>query len=345
MLAVPPLDPRSLAMLARRSIRKYALTIAVLIAGAICAPASRAAYPEKPIRLIIPFASGASADAYARIAAAKLTERLGQPVLVEARPGANGIIATDLVAKAAPDGYTLLIVNSSHSINQAVYHKLPFDAVRDFVPIALVAVPVSMMLVAHPSLAASNSKELIELARQKPDQIAFGSAGIGNVLHLAGALFNVMADVRLLHVPYKGAAPALNDLLAGQIHLMWNGSGLVLPHVRAGKLKPIAAAGLKRSADFPDVPTIAESVPGYNVSSWFGILAPAATPADIVRRLQAETHLGLAQPDVRDRLAQLGADPPNMTPEEFAVFVRVDAEESAKLVKKLGLGLEAPPLR
>ncbi len=307
---------------------------------------THAAYPDKPIRLIIPFAAGASADAYARIAATKLTERMGQPVLVEARPGANGIIATEFVAKAAPDGYTLLLVNSSHSINQAVYRKLPFDSERDFVPIALVAVPVSMMLVAHPSLAANTGKELIDLARQKPDQIAFGSAGIGNVLHLAGAVFNVMADVRLLHVPYKGAAPALNDLLAGQVQLMWNASGLVLPHVKAGKLKPIAAAGLKRSADFPDVPTLGESVlPGYNLQSWFGILAPVATPADIVRRLRTETQQGMAQADVRERLAQLGADPPAMTPEEFAAFVKTDAIETIKMVKKIGLAMETPPLR
>jgi tripartite-type tricarboxylate transporter receptor subunit TctC len=322
----------------------YALT--ALVVTGVLAPASYAAYPDKPIRIIIPFAAGASADAYARVAATKLTERMGQPVLVEARPGANGIIATELVAKAAPDGYTLLLVNSSHSINQAVYRKLPYDADRDFVAIGLVAVPVSLMLVAHPSVPANNGKELIELARQKPDQIAFGSAGIGNVLHLAGALFNVTADVRLLHVPYKGAAPALNDLLAGQVQLMWNASGLVLPHVRAGKLKPIAAAGLKRSAEFPDVPTLAESaLPGYVVSSWFGILAPAATPTDIVRRLRSEMHQGLIQPDARDRLAQVGADGPHLTPEEFAAFVKTDAEDTAKLVKRIGLALEAPPLR
>ena len=321
-------------------------TLTALMALGLIAPASQAAYPDKPIRIIIPFAAGASADAYARVAAIKLTERMGQPVLVEARPGANGIIATELVAKSAPDGYTLLLVNSSHSINQAVYRKLPYDADRDFVAIGLVAVPVSLILVAHPSLPANNGKELIELARQKPDQIAFGSAGIGNVLHLAGALFNVTADVRLLHVPYKGAAPALNDLLAGQVQLMWNASGLVLPHVRAGKLKPIAAAGLKRSAEFPDVPTLGEdALPGYVVSSWFGILAPVATPPDIVRRLRMEMYQGLIQTDARERLAQVGADAPHLTPEEFAAFVKTDADDTGKLVKRIGLAMEAPPLR
>jgi tripartite-type tricarboxylate transporter receptor subunit TctC len=317
--------------------------IALALVAAVAPLASEAAYPDKPIRLIIPFSAGASADNYARIAASKLTERLGQPVIVEARPGANGIIATELVAKAPPDGYTLLLVNSAFSINRALYKKLPFDAERDFVATGLVAIPSSLMLVAHPSLPARTERELIELAREKPNQISYGSAGVGNVLHLTGETFNALAGVKLLHVPYKGAAPALNDLLAGQVHLMWNASGLVLPHARAGRLRVLAASGTRRAPDFPDVPTLHEAgVTGYNVTSWFGILAPSATPKDIVQRLRTETHHSMQQPDARERLVQFGADPPDMTPEEFTVFVQQDAVRTAEIVKRVGLALETP---
>lgn len=319
-----------------------AIACAALSALAVPSPGV-AAYPERPIRLIIPFAAGASADNYARIAAAKLSERLGQTVVVEARPGANGIIATELVAKAAPDGYTLLLANSAHSINQALYKKLPFNAERDFVAIGMVAVPTGSLLVAHPSLPARSVPELVELARQKPNQISYGSAGIGNVLHLAGEMFNAHAGVKLLHVPYKGAAPAMNDLLAGQVQLMWNASGLVLPHIRSGKLIALGAAGSRRIAELPDLPTLHEAgVTGYNLASWFGILAPSATPKDIVERLRRATHQAMQHPDSRDRLVQFGADPPTLTPEEFAVFIKEDAARTADIVKRVGMALEAP---
>ncbi len=304
---------------------------------------STAAYPDKPIRLIIPFSAGASADNYARIAATKLTERLGQPVVVEARPGANGIIATELVAKAAADGYTLLLANSAHSINQALYRKLPYNAERDFVAIGMVAVPATSMLVAHPSLPARTVPELVALARSKPNQISYGSAGVGNVLHLAGEMFNALAEVKLLHVPYKGAAPAMNDLLAGQVQLMWNASGLVLPHIRRGKLIALGAAGSRRVAELPEVPTLHEAgVQGYNLTSWFGILAPSAIPKDVVERLRRETYQAMQHPDSRDRLVQFGADPPTLTPEEFAAFVKEDAARTADIVKRVGMALEAP---
>ncbi|MSQ52911.1 MAG: tripartite tricarboxylate transporter substrate binding protein [Betaproteobacteria bacterium] len=299
------------------------------------------AYPKKSIRIIIPFAPGASADNYARMVAGKLTEKFGQTVVVEARPGANGIIATDYVAKSAPDGYTLLLTNTAHSINQGIYRKLPFDADRDFAPVAMVAVPSGTMLAAHPSLPVKTLKELIDLARSKPNQITYGSAGIGNTLHLAGEMLNFQAGVRLLHVPYKGAAPALTDLLAGQVQLMWNAPGFLMNHVRAGKLKAIAAGSANRLQEYPEVPTFRESgLPDYVIASWFGILAPAATPKDIVALLGTEIHRAMTQADVRERLAQNGADPPNVRPEDFAAYVKADVEKTGKLVRQIGIVAE-----
>jgi tripartite-type tricarboxylate transporter receptor subunit TctC len=302
-----------------------------------------AAYPEKPIRIIIPFSPGASADNYARITAQRLGERVSQTVLVEARPGANGIIATEYVAKSPADGYTLLLANSALTLNQALYRKLPFHMERDFVTIAAVAFPATMVLAAHPSLPVKNLKELLDLAREKPDQITYGSAGIGNILHIAGASLNSMAGIKLMHVPYKGAAPALNDLLAGQVNLMFNASGLLVPHLKAGRLRALGVAGSRRAPELPDVPTIQEAgVPGYNVTSWFGILAPVATPRDIVERLRTETYQAMNHPDSRQRLAQFGADPPHMNPEEFAAFYRADIVSAARVVKEIGLSLDRP---
>jgi tripartite-type tricarboxylate transporter receptor subunit TctC len=305
------------------------------------ATAAPAAYPEKPIRLIIPFAPGASADNYARLVSGKLTEKFGQAVVVEARPGANGIIATELVAKAPPDGYTILLTNSSHSINQGIYRKLPFDANKDFAPVAMVAAPSGTMLAAHVSLPVKTLKELIELARARPNQISYGSAGVGNTLHLNGEILNYQAGIRLLHVPYKGAAPALNDLLAGQVQLMWNAPGLLAPHVRAGKLRAIGSTGANRAPEFPDTPTFRESgLPENPLGSWFGILAPAATPRDIVVLLGNEIHRGMTLPEIRERLLTFGADSPNIRPEDFAAYVRADVERTVQLVRQLGIVAE-----
>jgi tripartite-type tricarboxylate transporter receptor subunit TctC len=308
---------------------------------AFCAAPALAAFPEKPIRIVIPFAAGASADGYARLVAGKLTEKFGQPVVVEARPGANGIIATEFVAKSAPDGYTLLLTNTAHSINQGIYKKLPFDPEKDFAPVAMVGAPMGTMLAAHPSLNVKTLKELIELARARPDKIAYGSAGVGNTLHLAGEMLNYEAGIKLVHVPYKGAAPALADLLAGQVQLMWNAPGILQPHIRAGKLRAIATSGPVRIRDYPDVPTFRESgLPEYVIDSWFGILAPAATPRSIVSQLGSEIHNGMTQPDMRERLAQIGSDPPNIRPEEFAAYVKVGADKIIKLVRQIGIVAE-----
>ncbi|MFM9972368.1 MAG: tripartite tricarboxylate transporter substrate binding protein [Burkholderiales bacterium] len=314
--------------------------IALVTVGLNLGPAL-AAFPEKPIRIVIPFAAGATADTYARIVSTKLTERFRQPVIVEARPGANGIIATEFVAKSSPDGYTLLLTNSAHSINQGVYRKLPFDSDRDFAPVAMVAAAGGTMLAAHPSLQVKTVKELIDLARAKPGQLSFGSAGIGNTLHLAGEMLNYFANIRLLHVPYKGAAPALTDLLAGQVQLMWNASGQMTSHIKAGKLVPIATVGVNRLPDYPEVPTFRESgLPDYVILGWFGILAPAATPKEIVILLGNEIHRAVTQSDSRERLLQNGADSPNVRPEEFAAYVRADLEKITRLVKQIGMVAE-----
>lgn len=305
--------------------------------------ARAAGYPVKPVRIIIPFAAGGTADQLARMLGNKLGERLGQPVVVESKPGANGIVGTDAVAKAVPDGHTLLLTNASHAINPAIYSQLPYDSKRDFAAIAAITQPVGMVLAAHPSVPARSAKELIALAHAKPGEISFGSSGTGSALHLAGETLGHMAGVKFLHVPYKGAAPALTDLLGGQIHLMFNSSGIVMPLVRSGKLAAIGQTGAKRMPELPGLSTIAEdAVPGYEATSWFGLFAPAATPAQVVRLLAEETLRAMQAPDMREKLAQLGVQAPLVSEAAFARFVEEDTARMARTVRAIGLAAETP---
>ncbi|MCJ0765564.1 tripartite tricarboxylate transporter substrate binding protein [Variovorax terrae] len=305
--------------------------------------AQRPAWPDKPIRLVIPFASGGTADLVARLLANVLSERLGQPVVVDAKAGANGIIGADAVAKAAPDGATLLLHSSAHAINASLYKKLPYDTERAFTAVAPVVAPGVFVIAVHPSLPARNLRELIDYARVHPDTVSYGSAGIGNGLHLAGEMLAQAAGIRLLHVPYKGAAPIVNDLVGGQIKMMFNSPLAVQSFVKEGKLRLIAQTGLKRSAALPDLPTVSESgLPGYEATSWYGLYAPAGTPADIVARLNAETLRAMNLPEVMDKLAVLGTGALAPTsPAQFAAFTHGEIERYARVIRAAQLSLDS----
>lgn len=316
----------------------------LLAAAAAALPARAADWPTRPLRIVLPFPPGGTSDLVARLLADKLAAALGQPVVVESKPGANGIIASDFVAKST-DGHTLLFASAAHASNATLYPKLPYDSARDFVPVALVVPPGPMVIVAHPSLPANNVRELIDAARRNPGKIAYASAGVGNTLHLAGEMFDQMAGVQMLHVPYKGAAPALNDLMGGQVQLMFNSALVVAPQVKDGKLKLIAQTGARRSPVLPaDLPTVAESgLPGFEVTGWFGLFAPANLPREAVRRLNAEVQRAMATPEARDKLVLLGSpEPSTLSPEGFGAFVDAETQRYAKVIKAANLRLDLP---
>ncbi|MBI3067606.1 MAG: tripartite tricarboxylate transporter substrate binding protein [Betaproteobacteria bacterium] len=301
------------------------------------AGAAQVQYPTKPIRLIVPFPPGGTTDVVARVIAQKLTENWSQQVVVDNRPGAGGIIGTELAAKAPADGYTLLLGSiTTHAVNPSLYKKLPFDPLRDFAPVSL-AVSTPQVLVVHPSVAAKSVKELIALAKAKPGQLNYASAGTGTSPHLTFELFKSMAGVNLVHVPYKGTGPAITDLIGGQVQTMITGVVALYPHIKAGKLRALGATSAKRVAALPDVPTIAESgVPGFDVASWFGVFAPAGTPKPIVTRVNAEIVKILAAPDLRQKLTAQGADPATNTPEQFAAYVKSELARWGKVVQATG---------
>jgi tripartite-type tricarboxylate transporter receptor subunit TctC len=300
------------------------LLLSAAVLAAVPAIGLAQAWPARPVRMVVPFAPGGNTDIIARVIAPRMTESLGQQVLIENRGGAGGVIGTEIVARAVPDGYTLLMVSAGHVINPAMVRKLPFDAVKDFQPISLVA-DVPTALIVHPSLPVRNVKELIALGRKRPDQVTYSTAGRGTVGHLSGELLSAAAKVRFVHVPYKGAGPALVDLIAGQVEFQFASLPAVVQFVRAGKVRLIAQTGVKRSGAAPDVPTMEESgLPGFVVSSGFGILAPAGTPRPIVDRVHAAIRAALASPDVRKVFAEQGADPVGSTPEEYDAFNRTE---------------------
>ena len=299
--------------------------------------ASAQSYPNQTIRLVVPFPAAGTTDILARAAAQKLTEAFGQSVVVDNRPGAAGNIGSDLVAKSAPDGYTLLMGTvGTHAINPSLYSKMPYDHVKDFVPVVLVA-GVPNVLVVNPALPVNSVADLIKLAKDKPGQINFASSGSGTSIHLSGELFKTMAGVDITHVPYKGSSPALVDLIGGQVQIMFDNLPSALPQIKAGKLRAIAVTSLKRAPVLPDVPTISESgLPGFEASSWFGVLAPAGTPAPIVARINAEINKWLQSAEAREKLLSQGAEAAGGTPEQFAHHIRAESEKWAKVVKASG---------
>jgi tripartite-type tricarboxylate transporter receptor subunit TctC len=314
----------------------------ILIAAAVTAGGALAQqYPSKPIRLIVPFTPGGSTDIVARIVGQKLGEALGAQVLIDNRPGAGGNIGVELAAKAAPDGYTLVMGHiGTFAVNPALYARLPYDPIRDFAPISLVAM-VPNMLVVHPSLPVKSVKELIALSRSRPGQLNYGSSGAGGTPYLAVEYFKLMAKVDIVHIPYKGAAPMIIDLIGGQLSLTITGIPPLLPHVKAGKLKALAVATSKRLPLLPELPTIAEAaLPGYEATSWYGVLAPAATPKEIITRLNTEIVKAIARPDAAERLSGEGAEPATSTPERFGAFIKSEIVRWGRVIKAAGVTAE-----
>ncbi len=308
--------------------------IAVLLLAAAACGASAQTYPSKPIRLVVPFPPGGPADIQARLIGPKLTEAWGQPIIIENRAGGNTLIATELTARAEPDGYLVQIISGGFAINTSLYAKLPYDSVRDFAPVTqLTAGPA--IVVVHPSLPARSVKELIQIARAKPGQIVYGSAGLPS--QLAVELFKVMTGTDLLHVPYKGQGPAMIDLIAGHVQVSFPTIGGALPHHKSGRLRALATTGAKRSPAASDLPTMIEAgVPGYEATNWFGTTVPAKTPPAIVSKLSQEIARVLRLPDVRERLLAQGMEPVSNTPEEFATYIRAEMTKWAKVVKASG---------
>ncbi|MBI3936456.1 MAG: tripartite tricarboxylate transporter substrate binding protein [Betaproteobacteria bacterium] len=319
-----------------RSLRPAAcrLVAAMLIAAATHAAAQ--GYPAKPVRMIVPSTPGGSVDTLARIVAQKMTASLGQQVVVENRAGSGGVIGTEIAAKSAPDGYTLLDAASSQAVN-AVLHKLSFDTLRDFAPITMLMLTPNF-LVAHPSLPIKTVPDLIRLAKAHPGQITFASAGVGSAPHMAGELFKSLAKVDLVHVPYKGGGPVFVDLIGGYVQLSFLNIASSLVHVRAGKVRGIAVTSSRRSRSAPEFPTIAESgVPGYEIYEWNALFAPAGTPPGIIARLNAEIIKIMAAPDVQERLFQLGAEAATSTPEQLGDRIRREIAKWGKVVKDMGI--------
>jgi len=301
-------------------------------------PAEAAKYPSRLVRMTVGFTAGGAVDISARLIAQRLTEALGQSVIVENRAGADGIVAGEFVAKAPPDGHTLAYVSAGHTMNPALRpNSMPYHAVRDFAPVSMVATG-AQTLVVNPSLPVRSVKDLVALARAKPGQINFASSGAGGPTHLAGELLKSLTGINIVHVPYKGGGQVVNDVIAGQVEMTFIGAPVSLPHVRSGRLRLLAVTTTKRLSNLPDVPTVAESgYPGYDVGASYAVLAPAGTPAPIVNRLSSELVKIVGQREVRERFATLAIDPVGSTPEELTAYMHADLAKWIKLVQSLGL--------
>jgi tripartite-type tricarboxylate transporter receptor subunit TctC len=316
---------------------------AVLALGAFADAGAQgaASYPSKPIKIIVPFAPGGPNDVLARMVGQKLTEQWGHSVIIENRGGAGGTVGADVAAKAPADGYTLAMCGSSNlAIAPGLYARLPYDSIRDFAPVANVAhVPYAVAV--NPRVPARNIRELIALAKIKKDHLSYGSSGTGSVSSLAAELFRSMTGAAIVHVPYKGTAPALTEIIAGQVDMMFADLAVILPHAKSGKLRAIAVTGIKRSLVAPDLPTVAVSgLPGYDVSPWFGIVTAAGAPRDIVIKLNGAIVQALKSPDMLQRLDQLGYEPIGGTPEQFAATIKADIAKYAKIIKQAGIKAE-----
>jgi len=307
----------------------------------VCAgPASGQGYPAKPIRIVVPYAPGGSTDVVFRILAPRLTEILGQTVVVENRPGGSSTIGLDIAAKSPPDGYTLGIPNITFCANPSLMKKMPFDTEKDLVPVSLVSV-VTMVLAVHPSVPARSVKELIALAKARPGTLNYGSAGNASANHLATARFNYMTGTSMVHIPYKGGGPAVVSLVSGETALLFATIPSSIQHFQTGKLIPLGVSSLKRNAALPDVPSIAEAgVPGYEAFEWNGVVVPTGTPPAVIERLHQALAKALSIPEVRERMVTLGADPVGSSPEEFAAFIRKELATWSKVIKEVGITID-----
>ena len=313
-------------------VRIFALVFSLVGAAA---PSHANEYPTRPVRVIVGFPAGGPTDIVARIIAQSLSERLGQQFIVENRPGAGSNIATQAVITSPPDGYTLLLVSPPHAINATLYRKLPYNFLEDIMPVAGLANGPNVMEV-HPSVPAKTVAEFIEYAKANPGKVSFASAGNGTTIHLSGELFMAMTGIKMQHVPYRGSAPALTDMISGQVQVMFDNVLSSIGHLQSGALRPLAVTSRERLATLPDVPTLAETVPGYETGTWWGIGVPKGTPADIVEKLNRETNAILAEPKIKTRFAELGSAPLVMSPGEFGKFLADETEKWAKAVKFSG---------
>lgn len=320
--------------------RKFILR-RILLAGAVGLFAGSAAlaqtYPAKPIRFIVPYPPGGGTDIVARLVAAKMTVSMGQPVVVDNKPGASTIIGTEMLAKAPPDGYTVGLITDSHAINQVFFSKLPYDSIKDFEPVTqLVFVP--LVLVAHPSLNVRTVKELIAAAKAKPGRINYASIGNGTPHQISMEWLKSMAHISMTHIPYKGVAPALTDLVAGQVDVMFTGTSSAGPYVKAGRLNALAVSSAQRQPSFPDTPSVAEAgLPQFDFMTWYGVAMPAGTPPSITLRINQEIASALSQPDVKERLASLGVEGAPSSPAEFGAFIKSESQKLARIVKLTGV--------
>ena len=315
-----------------RRTRRSAIALLILAAAP---PLLAQSYPARPVRMIVPFSPGGATDVPARIVAQRLSEALGQQVIIDNRPGAGSALGAEAVAKANPDGYTLLLTATTHVISASLYKKLPYDAIRDFAPVVLIGSGPNVLAV-HPSLPAKSVRELIALARTQPGKIDYASSGNGSAQHLFGALFMSMANISMMHIPYKGSAPATTDLISGQVSVGFPGIALALPHTRAGRLRALAVTSAKRSKAMPDVPAIDEvGVPGYAATLWSGLLAPRGTPPEIVQRLYDEIAKLLKRPEVESAFLATGTDVTISAPVEFGQFLNAEFDKWAKVIKTI----------
>ena len=319
------------------AVRIFAVGVLIVFAGSA---AAQQAYPDKPIRMIVPYPPGGSTTTMARLIAQKLTESWGQQVIIDNRGGANTIIGTEALTKSSPDGYTMLLGGSTLVILPSLYDKLPFDVIRDFAPVATLA-STELILVVHPAVPANTLQELIALAKSKPGQLNFASAGSGGNPHLMGELLNITAGIKLQHIPYKGTGPSLTDLMGGQVQLAFNNPINVIAHIKNGKMRAIAVTGEHRLSALPEVPTFVEAgLAGINLKTWFGVLAPAGTPAAVVNKLSAEIARIMSTPDTKAKLVSQGLDTYVSTPEQTAALMKADMAKYAKIIKTANIKLE-----
>src|SRR5476649_349159 len=316
------------------------LGLMVAVAASLATPAAAQSWPTKPVKIVVPFGPGGPADVYARIVAQGLTEALKQQFIIDNKPGAGALIGTEVVAKAAPDGYTLLMMSNTHTVNETLFAKRPYDLMRDLLPVA----PVNssdLVMVVHPSVPAKTLQEFVALAKAQPGKLSYASSGPGTPYHMAGELFKSMSGTDILHIPHKGSAEARNDVMGGHVQMMFDAVTAMKGAIDAGEVRALATTGLQRSSVMPNVPTVNESgVPGYEATIWLGIMAPKGTPPEIVDRLNAEIGKIIAKSEIRDAWAKQGAVPMTMTPDQFGAFLKQDIDKWAKVIKTAGMALQ-----